>query len=208
MSNQSPTGAASGCFPMRVFIGALASVVLLQVAHPWTCVADHPADRRGRMAERSSNHAAARQIAPPYDAAVVGPEYQRPAGPRPPNSVMQFGTPVPWEVLAQGEYIGPSRLPHVPKYRVRVDDVIEFIFRLTGKVTGAAYRLNVGDVLDFESLTATEPTRQVIIQPDGTITLRYLGQVRAEGRTVDALRQELEERYKRLINDPNILVTR
>jgi polysaccharide export outer membrane protein len=120
---------------------------------------------------------------------------------------MQFGTPVPWEVLAQGEYIGPHRLPHVPEYRLRVDDVIEFVFRLTGQVTGAAYRLNVGDVLDFESLTASELTRQVIIQPDGTITLRYLGQVRAEGRTVDALRQDLDQRYRRLVHDPNILIT-
>src|SRR5690349_4163830 len=38
--------------------------------------------------------------------------------------------PIPWQAFAQGEYTGPARLPHVPEYRLRVDDEIEFVYRL------------------------------------------------------------------------------
>ena len=43
--------------------------------------------------------------------------------------------PFSWEVFAQGEYIGPARLQHVPEYYLRVDDGLEFVFRLSGKPT-------------------------------------------------------------------------
>ena len=39
--------------------------------------------------------------------------------------------PLAWEIFAQGEYIGPARLQHVPEYYLRVDDQIGFVFRLT-----------------------------------------------------------------------------
>src|SRR6185437_7582347 len=80
--------------------------------------------------------------------------------------------------------------------RVRVDDELEFIFRLTRRVNPRPYELNVGDEVRYESVTDPLLDRDMIIQPDGAITLRLLGQVRAAGRTVAGLRDELEERYK------------
>jgi len=115
--------------------------------------------------------------------------------------------PIPWESFAQGEYVGPSRTQHVPEYRLRVDDVIEFAYRLTGLVTPDAYALNVSDVIDIESLTAEELNRQLTVQPDGTITVPMLGQVRAAGLSVEELRVNLEEQYRGRINDPSITVT-
>jgi polysaccharide export outer membrane protein len=47
----------------------------------------------------------------------------------------------------------------------------------------------------------------LIIQPDGMITLRLLGQVRAARRTVEELRQELESRYTKYYKVPAITVT-
>ncbi len=51
--------------------------------------------------------------------------------------------PIPWEVFAQGEYVGPARLAHVPVYRLRVDDRLALVYRLSGQVSGLPYRLNV-----------------------------------------------------------------
>ena len=45
-------------------------------------------------------------------------------------------------------------------------------------------------------------TATLLIQPDGTITLRLLGQVHATGRTVTQLRDALEERYKKYYKLP------
>lgn len=116
--------------------------------------------------------------------------------------------PIPWEVFAQGEYVGPARLAHVPVYRLRVDDRIAFVYRLSGQVAGQPYRLNVRDRIQVQSLSAPEVVnREVIVQPDGTITLPLLGQVRAAGSTMEELGRQLDDLFKRQIKDPRITVT-
>jgi polysaccharide biosynthesis/export protein len=116
--------------------------------------------------------------------------------------------PIPWEVFAQGEYIGPARLAHVPIYRLRVDDRLAFVYRLSGKVASQPYRLNVRDRIQVQSLSAPEViNRELIVQPDGTITLPLLGQVRAAGATLEELSKHLDEQFKSQIKDPRITVT-
>jgi polysaccharide export outer membrane protein len=128
---------------------------------------------------------------------------------------------VDWQSYAQGEYVGHARMAHVPEYQLRVDDEIAFIFRLTREVTGFPYELQVGDRIRVESLTgdaapaaanAAEDgsdnlAREVVVQPDGTISLPLLKQVRAAGMTVEGLRQLLEEQYARWYHVPAITVT-
>lgn len=115
--------------------------------------------------------------------------------------------PIPWQVFAQGEYAGPARLQHMPEYHLRVDDTIDFVYRLTRLENPTPYKLNVGDTVRVESLTDSLLDRELVIQPDGTITLRLLDQVRAAGRTVEALRIDLEERYKKFYKVPAITLT-
>lgn len=124
---------------------------------------------------------------------------------------------VNWQAFAQGEYVGHARHPHVPEYRLRVDDQIAFIFRLTREVTGFPYELQVGDSIRVESLTGDTGgngdgaqdniRRDLVVQPDGTISLPLLHQVRAAGMTVDGLRAHLEERYLEFYKVPAITVT-
>jgi polysaccharide biosynthesis/export protein len=124
---------------------------------------------------------------------------------------------VDWQAFAQGEYVGHARSAHVPEYRIRVDDRISFVFRLTREMTSTPYELQVGDQIRVESLTGdaggpTEGTqddvrRELIVQPDGTITLPLLGQVRAANMTIDGLRAHLEERYTKYYKVPAITVT-
>lgn len=114
---------------------------------------------------------------------------------------------VPFDVWGQGEYVGRARLEHVPSYRLRVDDEIEFVYRLTRNETTKPYEINVGDEIRVESITDKELDRTLIVQPDGTITLRLLGQVRATKRSVTQLRDELEEAYKKFYKVPAINVT-
>ena len=122
--------------------------------------------------------------------------------------------PIPWEVFAQGDYVGPARVQHVPEYALRVNDVIEVIYWFTLEASDEAYRFEVGDEVMVESFT--DPTlnrgtlgqgQGLMIQPDGTITLRLLGQVPAAGRTVDELRNTLEERYLEYYKVPSMTVT-
>jgi polysaccharide export outer membrane protein len=65
----------------------------------------------------------------------------------------------------------------------------------------------VGDEIRVESFTDEALNRDLMLQPDGTITLRLLGQVHATGRTVAQLRDELEKLYLQYYKVPAITVT-
>lgn len=115
--------------------------------------------------------------------------------------------PINWQRYAQGEYVGHERLAHVAHYRLRVDDDLAFVFRLTRDETATPYQLNVGDEIRIESVNDPLLNRDLVIQPDGSITLRMLGQVPATRRTVAQLRDEIERRYEEYYKTPAITVT-
>jgi polysaccharide export outer membrane protein len=114
---------------------------------------------------------------------------------------------IAWQAYAQGEYVGHARTAHVPEYRLRVDDELDLVYRLTREQTSTPYKLNIGDQIRVESFTDESLDRNLLIQPDGTVTLRLLGQVRATERTVAQLRDDLEELYKKYYKVPAITVT-
>ena len=114
---------------------------------------------------------------------------------------------IPWQQFAQGEYLGHARLAHVDEYRLRVDDTIDFLFRLTREEIAGPYELSVGDQIEIVSYTDERLNRTVIVQPDGTITMMLIGQIRATRRTIQQLREELEEQYKEYYKIPAITVS-
>jgi len=117
-----------------------------------------------------------------------------------------FG-PLPWQPFAHGEFVGPSRTANVWRYRLRVGDRIDFVYRLTRHQMSTPYELNVGDEIRVESLADATLDRNLTILSDGTITLRLLGQVPAARQTVEQLRADLEEKYKKYYKVPSITVT-
>jgi polysaccharide biosynthesis/export protein len=114
---------------------------------------------------------------------------------------------IAWQAYAQGEYVGHPRTAHVPEYRLRVDDQLDMLYRITRDETRTPYRLNVGDGVRVESFTDTDLNRELMVQPDGMITVRLLGQVHAAGQTVTQLRDVLEDLYKKFYKVPSITVT-
>lgn len=110
--------------------------------------------------------------------------------------------PIQFDVFGQGEYVGPHRTHHIERYRVRVDDQLTLVYRLTRELSPGNYEFNVGDSLRIEGETLGDentPTfdRELVVLPDGTVTLPLVGQVRTAGRTVEQLRAEVESRSKR-----------
>jgi polysaccharide export outer membrane protein len=112
-----------------------------------------------------------------------------------------------WQGYAQGEYVARARTAHVAEYRLRPDDQLDMIYRVTREETSQPYKLNVGDEVRVESLTDQSLNRDLLIQPDGTITVQLLGQVRATGKTVTQLRKDLEEAYLKYYKVPAVSVT-
>lgn len=112
-----------------------------------------------------------------------------------------------WQLYLQGEYVARARSAHVNEYRLRPDDQLDMIYRVTREETSQPYRLNVGDEIRVESLTDPNLNRDLQVQPDGTITMRLLGQVKATGKTVTQLCEDLEQAYLKYYKVPAISVT-
>lgn len=111
--------------------------------------------------------------------------------------------PLPFQTYGQGEYIGPARGPHIHTYTLRVNDLIDFVYRFTHEEIPDAYRLIVGDEIMVETFPQEIDSirrgdlnvgRGLIVQPDGTIVLPYVGSVVAAKRTVEEVRAEIEQR--------------
>ncbi len=113
----------------------------------------------------------------------------------------------PWQPGFPGEYVAHPRIPQVPVYRLRVDDVLRCVYRLTRNETTRPYQLGVGDEIQVESFTDPQLNRTLAIQPDGTVTLRLLGQVKLAHLTVPQARDEVERLYLKYYKMPSITVT-
>jgi polysaccharide export outer membrane protein len=111
--------------------------------------------------------------------------------------------------FAQGEYVERDRVVHTPSYRLRPDDFLELVYRVTRNETPGPYLIGVGDKLRVESRGDPAVNRDVLtVLPDGTITLPMLGQVQAANRTIGELRDGLEKLYgDQGVRFPQITVT-
>lgn len=111
-----------------------------------------------------------------------------------------------------GGYAGPARLQHLARYHIRPGDQIQVVYLVTRRQESGQYRLMPGDEVSIESIADADLNRGtleggLLIQPDGSITVRLLGQVQAAGLTVEGLRSLLEREYKAFYDDPSIDVT-
>ena len=121
---------------------------------------------------------------------------------------------LPFEQYGYGEYIGPHRTPHVPEYRLRVDDQLEFVYLRTRERSLEPYQIYVGDQIQISSTidpSLDQPgTGSIVpgltIRSDGMVSLSLIGQVRAAGKTVEDLQRELNQRYVKFVKNPAIVV--
>jgi len=69
------------------------------------------------------------------------------------------------------------------------------------------YIIGAGDVLYISVWKDEALTGDVVVLPDGSITFPLVGSVQASGKTVAALKRDLEERIKRYVPDPVLTVS-
>jgi polysaccharide export outer membrane protein len=69
------------------------------------------------------------------------------------------------------------------------------------------YRLQPGDVVFVSVWKETDLQSEVLVRPDGGLSFPLAGEQVAAGRTVEELRQSIEERLRKYIPDPVVTVT-
>lgn len=119
---------------------------------------------------------------------------------------------MPFDAYGPGGYAGPARFAHLSQYRLRPGDQLQLIYLITRRQEDGEYRLVPGDEIMIESVADEDLSRGTLenglkIQPDGTITVRLLGQIHAAGLTTSQLRAVLDEQYARFYEEPSIDVT-
>jgi polysaccharide export outer membrane protein len=85
-------------------------------------------------------------------------------------------------------------------------DLLDVLFQIRTWVKKENFKLAVDHKISVEFIHAKELNTSQQIRPDGTITLPYLGSVYAIDKTVEEFTQELREKYKPILNVPEIVV--
>ena len=69
------------------------------------------------------------------------------------------------------------------------------------------YLVNAGDTLEISVWKEADLQREVLVRPDGGMSFPLAGEIRAEGRTVAQIREDLAARLSRYIPDLVLTVT-
>jgi polysaccharide export outer membrane protein len=69
------------------------------------------------------------------------------------------------------------------------------------------YRLTASDVIEVTFPYVPEFDQTLTVQPDGYVTLKGVGEIRAQSRTVPEFRQLLLEAYTPILRDPVVTIT-
>lgn len=68
------------------------------------------------------------------------------------------------------------------------------------------YQLRRGDTFDIDFALSPEFNQTVAVQPDGYVTLKAVGTISVEGKTVPELTETLKSAYAKLLHDPVIAI--
>jgi polysaccharide export outer membrane protein len=64
------------------------------------------------------------------------------------------------------------------------------------------YAVGEGDRLEITFFSHPEQNRHVIVRPDGRISMPFVGEIQAAGRSATVIGEELEEKYASVLIDP------
>jgi len=71
---------------------------------------------------------------------------------------------------------------------------------------GWRYKINPSDTLELTFNVTPEFNQTVIVQPDGFITLKEVGDLQAAGKTLPELREAIKAAYGKILHEPEISV--
>jgi protein involved in polysaccharide export with SLBB domain len=103
-------------------------------------------------------------------------------------------------------YSQPMPTSEIP-YLLGPGDVLEIIYHIVPQPREEEYTIAVGDKLFVEVRSHNEVNRELVVRPDGKITLAVKGDIQAAGLTSNKLRQNIVKVYSDTFRDPVVTVT-
>ena len=82
-----------------------------------------------------------------------------------------------------------------------------FVCSVGSAFAADAYLLQPGDILTVSVWKETDLTGDVLVRPDGDISLPLVGSIGAASHTPEELRMEIDKRLRKFIPDPSVNVS-
>jgi polysaccharide export outer membrane protein len=92
------------------------------------------------------------------------------------------------------------------EYRIGPGDLLDVLYQVRSWVRQHSFRLAMHHTVTVKFIYAPELNTTQQVRPDGTISLPYLGSVHAVDKSVDEFASELRQKYKPILNIPEISV--
>ena len=92
------------------------------------------------------------------------------------------------------------------EYRLSPGDTVDVLYVGTSRPSTQPFVIGVGDRLKVEFHFVDEPARQLLVRPDGYITLPIKGDVRAAGRTPSELAADIRALFTDIYKEPRVTV--
>jgi len=105
----------------------------------------------------------------------------------------------------QGTY--PTELGLFSDYRLAPGDLLDVLFQFSTWQEKADFKLAVDHTISVHFVHIPELDRTMPIQPDGRISLPYIGEIYVVGKTVPQLTAELRQAYSKELLDPELYVS-
>lgn len=100
----------------------------------------------------------------------------------------------------------PQNMDIFPLYRIVPGDVLDVLFQIQTWKEVDSFPLDIDHQISVKFVYSPELNETQNVQPDGVISLPYLGEVYVVGLTVHELTELLRERYKKILRDPELYV--
>ncbi|MBU1003127.1 MAG: polysaccharide biosynthesis/export family protein [Proteobacteria bacterium] len=94
-----------------------------------------------------------------------------------------------------------------PEYHVVPGDLLDVLFQVQTGGSNESFRLAVDHTVSVKFINLPELNETQNVKPDGMLSLPYIGEIYAEGKTPTELTLELKERYSKVLRDPELYVT-
>lgn len=92
------------------------------------------------------------------------------------------------------------------EYRIVPGDILDVLFQFSTWLKREDFKLEIDHTIQIRFVYAPELDIEQRAKPNGYITLHYIGDVYIVGKTVEELKKELQQRYKDILQIPEITV--
>lgn len=114
--------------------------------------------------------------------------------------------PVTADQAALRDQIRTGLLQGLGDYRLSPGDTVDVLYVGNSRPSTLPFVIGVGDRLKVEFHFVDEPPRQLLVRPDGYITLPVKGDIRAAGRTPTELAADIRAQFADIYKQPRVTV--